>query len=234
MRNGVVNGANHETLNVALTGSTGTLGTNLLQALLEDDRVNRIYCLDRSAEAQDRHRKSFAGRSISHLLDDARVVFYKATFGPAKFGLKDAAFKKMTAEVEVIIHNAWKVNFNHQLESFEPEHIRSVRNLVDWSRNSDRHPRILFVSSLSSVSQWSLHHTGPVPETPIHDYEVAQALGYGESKHVAERILQEAAMRSGVPVGLLRVGQIAGSTKASGTLWDKAEYLPALIQSSLA
>ena len=221
-------------MGIALTGSTGTLGTNLLQCLLEDDTVTKVYCLDRSATAESRQKKSFRSRGLSKLLQNNRVVFYKATFGAPHFGLETAVFNEMLDDVDVIIHNAWKVDFNHQLESFETEHIRSVRNLIDWSIESKRHPRIVFVSSLSSVSHWSLHHTGPVPEEPVDDYDVAQTLGYGESKHVAERILQAASSQSGVPVAILRVGQIAGSTSSNGTTWTKAEYLPSLIQTSLA
>ncbi|KAK5172165.1 uncharacterized protein LTR77_003803 [Saxophila tyrrhenica] len=229
-----INGALSGPITVALTGSTGTLGTNLLQELLEDEAVSKVYCLDRSAEAERRHKKSFADRGISQLLDNSKAAFLKISFGPSNFGLEDPAFKTLVSEVDVIIHNAWKVDFNHQLESFEAEHIRSVRNFVDWGHQSPKHPRILFVSSLSSVSQWPVHHTGPVPETAMEDYHVAQTLGYGESKHVAERILQNAAMQSNVNVGILRVGQIAGSTRADGTIWNPAEYLPSLIQTSLA
>ena len=228
-----VNGTNEDSFSVALTGSTGTLGTNLLQALLEDNSVTKIYCLDRSSEASTRHAKSFKNRGISESLDDSKVVFHKAIFGHSKFGLEGEAFNEIFANVDFILHNAWKVNFNHQLESFESEHIRSVHNLVSWARDSARQPRIVFISSLSSVSRWPLHHAGPVPETPIEDYKVAQHLGYGESKHVAERILQEAATRSGVKSTILRVGQIGGSTLPNGTVWSKAEWVPSLIESAL-
>ncbi|KAK4983486.1 putative NRPS-like protein biosynthetic cluster [Elasticomyces elasticus] len=232
--NGLANGIVQPPTVVLLTGSTGTLGTNILQALLEDPTVSKIYCLDRSAESQNRHNKRFASRGLSHLLDTHKIEFLKAQFGRPGFGQDDATVSRLLAEVDVIIHNAWKVDFNHQLESFAKEQIRSVRNFIDWSLNSKRHPHIIFVSSLSSVGQWSTYHPGPVLEAPFDDYRVAQALGYGESKHVAERILQEATARAGVPVSILRVGQIAGPTDVKGTVWSKAEYLPSLIQTSKA
>lgn len=234
--NGVngVNRSSHDAITVLLTGSTGTLGQNLLEALLSDKKVAKVHCLDRSAEAETRHRQSLERRGLTKLLDDSKVIFHKATFGHPEFGLKSSPYKKLVIEVDVIIHNAWKVNFHHQLESFESEHISSIHNFIQWAQLSPRQPRIVFVSSLASVSQWPLHHTGPVPEQPLDNYNVAQALGYGESKHVAERILQEAAYRADVKTSILRVGQIAGSTKSSGTVWGKAEYLPSLIQTSLA
>jgi nucleoside-diphosphate-sugar epimerase len=50
----------------------------------------------------------------------------------------------------------------------------------------------------------------------MDDYSVAQDFGYGESKHVSERILQIAKARSGVPASVLRVGQVAGPTTING------------------
>ena len=143
---------------------------------------------------------------------------------------------QLLAEVDIIIHNAWKVNFHHQLESFEQEHIRGVRRFIDWSLASQRHPHIFFVSSISSVASWTAcnPNQGSVPEAPMVDYSVCQNFGYGESKHVSERILQIAAQRSGVPASILRVGQVAGPTTKNGGIWNVHEYLPALIQTSKA
>ena len=59
-------------------------------------------------------------------------------------------------------------------------------------------------------------------------------MGYGESKHVAERILAAAHARSGVPISVLRVGQIAGSTLRAIASWPAQEWAPALVQTSKA
>lgn len=122
------------------------------------------------------------------------------------------------------------------MESFEQEHIRGLRRFIDWSLASKKHPHVFFVSSISSVASWSAKNpgAGPVPEEPMTDYTVAQNFGYGESKHVSERIMQIAAQRSGVPATILRVGQVAGPTDFDGGVWNIHEYLPALIQTSKA
>lgn len=51
-----------------------------------------------------------------------------------------------------------------------------------------------------------------VPEFRIEDSSVVLPPGYGESKHVSERIYPEASRRSHVPTIVYRVGQIAGPT----------------------
>ncbi|KAI9879042.1 MAG: hypothetical protein M1830_009784 [Pleopsidium flavum] len=220
-------------LNVVLTGSTGSLGIHLLRALLDDTKVTKIYCLNRSANAQQRHEKSFAKLGLKYDLDSQKVEFIQADYGQSQFGLPADQFGELTRTADVLIHNAWKVDFNHSLESFEPIHIRGVRNFIDWSIRSERHPHIIFISSISSIGNWATVHVGdePVPETPITSHEVAQEMGYGESKNVSERILGVANEECGVPVSILRVGQIAGPLMAKG-VWNKDEWLPSLIKTS--
>ena len=239
-------------LSVVLTGSTGSLGTHLLQVLLDDPNVTRIYCLNRSADAEQRHAANFAQRGLAARYDLKRpqiilgplgigceinppkAEFLKVDFGYPTFGLTAKKYSQLTKDVDVIIHNAWKVDFNHSLESFEETHIRGVRNFIDWSTSSQRRPHIFFVSSISSVGNWCEHFPEQrfVPETPAIDYGVAQEIGYGESKHVSERILDIAAVQAGVPVTILRVGQIAGPLATDGGEWNKTEWVPCLVKTS--
>ena len=59
-------------------------------------------------------------------------------------------------------------------------------------------------------------------------------MGYGESKHVSERILATAAERCGVKVDILRLGQVAGPIAPDGGCWNRSEWFPSLIQTSKA
>ena len=217
-------------LNVVLTGSTGSLGTHLLRSLLDDPAISKIYCLNRSINGRERQEEGFTKLGLD--INLSRVDFLKADYGENQLGLPDAQFKELTTTVDIIIHNAWKVDFNHSLESFEPVHIQGVRNLINWSIHSGRHPHIIFLSSISSVGNWKrLHPDEPVPEKPVSSHHVAQEMGYGESKHVAECILNIATERSGVPVSVLRIGQIAGPVSAPG-VWNRDEWFPSLIKTS--
>jgi thioester reductase-like protein len=223
-----------EALTVVLTGSTGTLGINILQALLLDPKVAMVYCLNRAADARERHEKGFVDRGVHerYLLDN--VEFLHANFGDSQLGLTDDNYAALVNGADVLIHNAWGVNFNQTLESFEPTHIKGIRNLIDLALASKQHAHIHFVSSLSSVGNWSAYKAGPVTEVPLTEYGVAQKPGYGESKHVSERILQIAHERCGLPINILRVGQVAGPSTADGTEWHQYEWLPSLVKTSKA
>ncbi|KAK5019019.1 putative NRPS-like protein biosynthetic cluster [Cryomyces antarcticus] len=231
--NGEGSGAqSSSSLSLAVTGTTGSLGTYLLLALLKDPRVTRVYCLNRGSDAKARQRTTFTSINAEQDANDARLIYLQVDLSQERFGLQPEVFSDLLADTDVIIHNAWKVDFNHTIESFEPQ-IAGVRRIINFSRNSCRNPHIMFVSSVSSVGSWAAVYGAhrAVPESSLEDYSVAQSQGYGESKHVAERILQNAAERCVTPVTILRVGQIAGPLHGAGS-WNESEWLPSLVRTS--
>jgi thioester reductase-like protein len=71
-----------------------------------------------------------------------------------------------------------------------------------------------------------------VPESLIFDTSAPAKTGYGESKYVAERILNEASKHvPGLSTNILRIGQIAGPVEHD-SIWPAREWLPSLIVSS--
>ncbi|KAL8938631.1 MAG: hypothetical protein Q9211_003115 [Gyalolechia sp. 1 TL-2023] len=168
---------------IVLTGSTGSLGRNLLRQLFASPRVTKIYCLDRNSNASNKHSDTLADRNLSDQQDKARVEFLQVDYSLAKFGLFAETYQKLL-----------EGKFQHSLESFEPTHIRGVGHLVEWQLHSENAPEIIFISSTSSVSRWPKlgNNGGLIPEDFIEDHHAAPAMGYAESKNVAEHILYEA------------------------------------------
>ncbi|PYI00449.1 thioester reductase [Aspergillus sclerotiicarbonarius CBS 121057] len=218
---------------VVLTGSTGSLGTYLLDVLLRDQNVAKIYCFNRS-DAKAKQEKGFEEKGLSHTtLDLEKVEFLTVSFGNAQFGLDSSKYEELLNSVDTIVHNAWKVDFNHSVDSFEDPHIRGVRHFIDFSLQSKHRAHFYFVSSVGTVGAWTSHMGARVPELPIDDCEACPNQGYGESKYISERICSEAAQRSGVPTTVFRVGQIAGPTTAKGQ-WNPQDWLPTIIATSKA
>lgn len=219
---------------VAIIGSTGSLSQHLLQALVQDSHISKIYCLNRTEDARSRQIATFQARGF-HIDLDSRVTFLTTDFNDPLFGLSFSDYDSLLRSLDVIIHNSWKVNFNHKLTSFEDVHIRGVRHLIDFCLASSSNTRIFFFSLLSSVGNWpAVHGVGtPVPEFVVKECDVAMKMGYGESKHVAERILQIAAEDAGVKATVLRVGQLTGPLAEDG-VWNRAEWFPNLVETSKA
>ena len=82
---------------------------------------------------------------------------------------------------------------------------------------------------------WSINHTGSVPEHIIDDPSAASPMGYAQSKYIAEHLLNTASQIPGISTNVIRVGQVAGpvETNQSGGCWNKQEWLPSLLASSL-
>jgi hypothetical protein len=92
---------------------------------------------------------------------------------------------------------------------------RTYRALIDFCADTPEHPRLMFIPSLSSITALSGKKT--VPETIVSDPSAPPPMGYGESKYVAEHVLNRAteASRGAIPTAILSVGQIAGPVKSS-------------------
>ena len=218
---------------VLLTGSTGALGSYLLEALLSSPSISKIYCLNRAAHAEEKQSQIYASRhKSSPSWDTNRLIFLTTDLSADDLTLSPSTYSELVATSTTIIHNAWQVDFNLSLASFAP-HVASVRNLLNLSLESPNRPKLFFISSIASIMNYPLHYpTSLVPELIVPNFSIPAQMGYGESKHVAERLLDYASRTFEVPVAVCRVGQIAGPAKTGGSSWNRREWLPSLVISS--
>lgn len=91
-----------ENMTVLLTGSTGSLGSYILEKLSRNRRVSKIVCLNRSADAAKRHASMTQSRGLN-ALDPSRVIFYKADLSKRQLGLADGAYQELLQTVTHII-----------------------------------------------------------------------------------------------------------------------------------
>ncbi|KAI0677488.1 acetyl-CoA synthetase-like protein [Trametes maxima] len=214
---------------VVITGTTGGFGCDVLEHLLRDDAVGRVYAFNRpGSQASERQRKQFEARGLDRtLLDSPKFRMVEAALDVPGFELNTELLDEIRESVTHIMHNAWRVDFNLSLASFKPD-IAAVRNLVELSLSSPYAvpPRIQFVSSIALFGNCTL--LAPVPEVPM---EASSALGsgYGESKWLAERILATVSERAGVPTVVVRLGQVCGNRQGH---WNEKEWFPALVKSA--
>ncbi|KAK4183556.1 putative peptide synthetase [Podospora australis] len=236
-------GHDRHNLSILLIGSTGSLGSYLLQSLLAQSSPSpKIYCLNRSPNAPTRQKEIFTSRGLPNF-DMSPITFLNGETSLPNFGLDPSTFSDLQTKVDVMILNAWPVNFNAPLESFESV-ISGTKRCVDFSTTSPRHPHIVFISSIASVLNYPAVRHDPeiddsnvvaIPEIWDPDNSLPARQGYGESKHVAAVILDKA-FHGGYlekAPAVLRVGQLAGAVEGSG-VWKKQEWLPSLIKTSVS
>ncbi|TFY79278.1 hypothetical protein EWM64_g4730 [Hericium alpestre] len=217
-----------------VTGTTGALGCQLLEYLLRRTDVCKIFCLNRPSTLSivQRQSDSLARYGISYSVQDqvnsGRVVFLDAALAEEDLGLSSITLAEIRSTVTHIIHNAWQLNFNLALDNFTA-HFAGVRGLINLSLSSYRSfpPSFIFISSIGATSGYP----GAVPETPLDDPTVVIGqTGYSQSKYVAERIIDKAALDAGLPAFIIRCGQLSGST-VNGA-WNPQEFIPILLRSS--
>lgn len=199
--------------------------------------MSRVYCLVRTRQAKDHEAATDRIRTAldkNLLLDDlapasmAKLTCLSTDLAAADLGLTPAEYGEIKATVTSIIHNAWSVNFNMNLESFEPN-IASVAHLLRLAKSptkKDESRAFVFISSIAAVG--GVRGAHGAEERFYPDMKEASPFnGYGESKWVSEQICAEASSSARV----LRVGQIAGDTKHG--VWNTAEAIPAIVQTGL-
>ena len=235
---------------ILLTGSTGSLGTQLLAYLACLPTVRRVICLNRLRKSgsrgslnpyeQQMEANKAKGLAIS---DDSwqKVEILQSNLATHRLGLDDATYTRLCVEVSHVLHNAWPMDFKRKLPSFEPQ-FKTLVNLLELTTQIHRmrsgaRPRLLFTSSIAVLGQYPFV-TGVdrniIPEVSIDSSRACNPFGYAEAKWVCEKIIEKtASVKNGdVEAAVVRIGQLTGS-QSNGS-WSKDEHLPALLKSSQA
>jgi thioester reductase-like protein/aryl carrier-like protein len=227
-----ITGNNTQGHTVLLTGSTGTLGTYLLDTLLLDPSVTHIYCLNRPHDIKNVQLQRTIQFSLNTSLSSSRVSFHTADLSQPDLALPRETLITIRKTTTHIIHNAWPVNFNHSLPSFKP-HLMGLVNLINLATTAPRNPHLFYISSISSVMN---HYMPTLKATTIPEEILAttstSSTGYGNSKYLAEHIINHAVKTQHLRASVARVGQIAAAVNGKGA-WKREEWFPSLVRSSL-
>ncbi|CCM02157.1 uncharacterized protein FIBRA_04235 [Fibroporia radiculosa] len=214
---------------VLLTGSTGALGAHILALLLADQRVKVVYALNRGTKLEERQKAAFDTAQLpTALLQNAKLMLLSGDLTREDLGLEKRVSDELSASITHIIHNAWRVDFNLSLASFESQ-IATAIKLLALSPGA----YYLFTSSVSVAGGWfDANCRGAVPEQALHNSRVAATTsGYGMSKYVVEEVLSKA-REQGMRTTSLRIAQICGSSTRGA--WNTSDWVPTIVKSSVA
>ncbi|KAK7710297.1 putative NRPS-like protein biosynthetic cluster [Diaporthe eres] len=242
---------------VVLTGATGALGAHILEILLQDSNVARVYCLVRAESPEQASERILASLRSRHLAmpsseigKDSKLVSLACSLQNDKLGLAGSEWERLAGEATLMIHSAWSVNFSLKLRSFQDQ-LSGLINLLEL-RNASRSSaaRFIFISSTASVIS-AAKGDRPISETLSSDPDDASPLGYSRSKWVAENILASARVSgsfatpissstSGLrspgiteertPIIIIRVGQLCGNSRTGA--WNATEAYPIMLSSA--
>ena len=214
---------------VLLFGSTGALGANILSTLLSSDSVSHIYCLNRAPDSETLQVARNIDFGLSTAFSSTLVTFLTMDLSSPQTSLIPSShFATIVSTVTLVIHSAWPVNFNLPLSSFSAS-LASVSSLACLAAAAPLRPSIIYVSSVAAGRNYSPY---PIPENMLTSPSMADRNGYGQSKYIAERILDYGSCQYHLPVTILRLGQVCGPAYNLKGGWTSREWVPSLVLSS--
>ena len=97
----MVDGNSEPGMVVLLTGSTGNIGSHILEALLREPRILRIYTFNRPSSRQvsllDRHRERFEDKGFdTSLLASKKLVFLEGDASQDNLGVSSLVFNEVS------------------------------------------------------------------------------------------------------------------------------------------
>ncbi|KAL8884758.1 MAG: hypothetical protein Q9192_006773 [Flavoplaca navasiana] len=146
-----------------LTGSTGSLGSYILDFLISNSNISKVYCLTHGDDGQARQTASFMDKGLKPLF--SKVIFCPYNFTNPPLGLD--AYQSLQEEVTHIIHNAWDVNLYRSLSAFITPHISGVRYLIDFCGGSSCNPQLMFISTQGTSLGLPMMADRPNPESSL-------------------------------------------------------------------
>lgn len=159
---------------VIVTGTTGMLGSYCMDLMVKNPAVKKIICLNRAEDGGlKQHAKAVKERGFSPVYA-SKAEFLNADLSLADFGLPHDVYIRLLENTDRFIHNAWPVNFNMPIESFEP-YIRGTRNVADFASISSKRVAVVFISSISTVENWD-SNSGAVPEERLEDLTLPMSM----------------------------------------------------------
>ncbi len=195
--------------NVLLTGATGYLGVHILMDLLRrPDCCGRIICLARASKrlsAQRRVKSSlfyYAEEDFSDSYGDKWLVVEGDITSP------EVLAEACDMHIDTIINSAANVAHFAYGDTLKKSNTDGVKNLIDLAL---RHGATLCQISTISVAG-ATDGSALKDGFTERDFYIGQRIHnqYIYSKYMAEYLLLRAAVDQGLPIKLLRVGNLQG------------------------
>lgn len=203
--------------NILLTGSTGFLGSHILDSLLKQE-TGKIYCIVRPGNdmsLEDKFIKKlhyYFGNKYDKYIGN-RIILVNADMSKYNLNLSDEKINEIFNNINCIVNCAAKVSHFGNYSEFKKINVDSVENLLKISLKFNK--RFYQISTLSvagsSFIEQSYKETSIVNDVIFREnnFYINQSLDnvYVRSKFEAEKLVFEYILR-GVDAYILRVGNL--------------------------
>nr|POE89759.1 l-2-aminoadipate reductase large subunit [Quercus suber] len=208
--------------NILLTGATGFLGAYILHDALERKPPNHVYAHVRATTVTDAWIRVQTTCEAYGLWQDRwqtegilEVVLGDLT--KPKLGMSDADYTRMAQDADVVIHNGARVHWLLPYEDLKATNVLSTIEAIKLCATKTKPKRLAFVSSTSALDadyymQQSEYGNKVLEFDNLEGSRQGLATGYGQTKWVSEKIINEACKR-GLNGVIIRPGYVLGDPK---------------------
>ncbi len=199
---------------IALTGSTGFIGREILRQLLDNPTTTKIHLLAL------RKPPSVLKSTHPTLFTHPNVTLWPGDLGAPRLGLSEANASSLFSTVDAIIHAGADVSFLKTYRSLRLTNVASTRELVRLA--APRRVPLHFVSS-AAVARLAVAARGGEdgfgaesaarwypPPAAVGDGGGENEDGYAVAKLVSEVLLERASVAVGLPVWIHRPSSVTG------------------------
>jgi hybrid polyketide synthase/nonribosomal peptide synthetase ACE1 len=182
---------------VVLTGATGFIGREILQQLLQSQKVNCVYCI---AVRKPKEK-------LPTLFRHPKVRVYHGDLGTPRLGLSAADAAMIFHLADIVIHNGADVSFMKTYQSLKLINVASTQELIKLVL--PRRIPFHFVSSASVTrlaSQKTFTEVSVAPYPPPTDFDD----GYTAMKWVSEVFLERISRQFNLNVFIHRPSSVMG------------------------
>ena len=180
-------------VHVLFTGATGFLGAPLVRTLLEQGI--RITALVRTAGAK-------LPKGMDAIVGNIELPL---------FGLEPAAYAALAAEVDSVVHAAAKVKFLEPYSTCRNANVLGTLEVLKFC-TAGKAKTLTYFSTLAVFEALGATAIEPIKEDTPLESSSGNAIGYTQSKWVAERLVQKA-MGAGLSARILRPGPTSGDSQ---------------------
>jgi len=201
---------------IFLTGATGFVGSYLLSELLQQTDAD-VYCLVRyrpGESSRERLKHQLQSQALWQENFRHRIMPVVGNLEQPLLGLSEEQFQDLAHCINVIYHNGAWVNFVYPYSQLRAANVQGTQEVLRLASCGQTKP-VHFVSTLSIFSQ-SYGKRGLVLETDLAHDDKSLAMGYDQSKWVAEQLVREAQDR-GLPITIHRLGTLIGDSRTGIT-----------------
>ncbi|MEH2065245.1 MAG: amino acid adenylation domain-containing protein [Nostoc sp.] len=212
---------------VLLTGATGFLGVFLLAELLQQTKAD-IYCLVRSKNLQDSHKKlqiNLESYGIWNKLWSSRIILISGDLSKPLLGLETEKFQQLASTIDVIYHNGAWVHHIYPYSILKSTNVLGTQEILKLASKIKTKP-VHFISSSGVVSAKLESGIKLAREQDSLNEKEFPNNGYCQTKWVAEKLVQTAAER-GIPISIYRPSRISGHSQIG--VFNSNDFLYKLI-----